>query len=329
MLVVEPSIDMGVAAASSCELDGVERIVAIGDVHGAYDRLVEILRTAELVDAGLRWSGGKSHLVQLGDVVDRGPDSRQALDLLRRLDREAAAEGGAVHLLLGNHEVMRMLGDLRFVTPGEYQAFVTPQSAETRRAFVQATKAEEVAAPLGMAELRLAFGPDGEYGKWLRELDTVVKINGVVFLHGGVSPGVANLSCEAINSTVRQELTSDLDKTLGAPLASLAAREDGPLWYRGLATEPDSFTQPVAQILEQQGARAMVIGHTVIPGGRIRVRFGGKLVQIDTGMQPTYVPGGRASALEIRGEKFTAIYQDRRDVLVGEPAEAAPVPTAR
>jgi hypothetical protein len=95
------------------------------------------------------------------------------------------------------------------------------------------------------------------------------------------------------------------------------------LWYRGLAQEPPTFAPRVDEILAQQGARAIVIAHTVVPEGRIVGRFGGKVLQIDTGMQPAYVPTGRASALEIRGDTFTAIYMDRRDALEG-PAKARP-----
>ncbi len=308
------------AAREPCVLDGIERVVAVGDVHGAYDRLVEILQTTGLLDARLHWAGGKTHLVQTGDVLDRGPDSRTALDLLRRLVTEAAGAGGAVHLLLGNHEVMRMLGDLRYVTPGEYAAFVRPDSERTRETYVRSAKPDLrdqflKDTPLGLVEMRVAFGHQGNYGEWLRQLPVVVKIDGVLFLHGGISPAVAGLSCEAINTTVRRELTDDLDRTRAAPLKTLAARADGPLWYRGLAQEPDTFAPQVEEILSKQQARAIVIGHTVVPNGRIVARFDRKVIQIDTGMQPAYVPDGRASALEIRNGVFTAIYQDRRDVL--------------
>src|SRR5262249_27087123 len=158
--------------------------------------------------------------------------------------------------------------------------------------------------------MRIAFGRQGEYGEWLRKHDTVVRINGVVFLHGGISPAVAAMPCETINKTVRRELTDDLDKTRAAPLSTLAAREDGPPWYRGLAQSPDSFAADVDDILARQHATAIVVAHTVTPDGRVRMRFGGKVVQIDTGMQPAYVQNGRASALEIHNGIFTAIYQD-------------------
>jgi hypothetical protein len=306
-------------AVTSCDIETSERIVAIGDVHGAYDAFVQILRAAGLVDDRQRWSGGKAHVVQVGDVVDRGPDSRKALDLLRRLESEAAAAGGAVHLLLGNHEVMRTLGDLRFVTPGEYGAFANAQSEDVRQNFVRQAKPDArqellKATPPGLVELRVAFGRDGQYGKLLRARDPVLKINSIVFVHGGLSPAVAPMSCASINATVHRELSDDIEKTRAAPLASLAAREDGPMWYRGLADLPEPA---VADILAKAHARAIVAGHNVVPGGRIVSRFDGKVFEIDTGMQVAYVPAGRPSALEIRDGVFTAIYTDSREVLPG------------
>jgi hypothetical protein len=316
------------AAAARCEIEGVERIVAVGDVHGAYDRLVEILRAAEVVDASLRWSGGKTHLVQLGDVVDRGGDSRQALDLLRRLEKEARRSGGAVHALLGNHEVMRMRGDMRYVAPGEYAAFVTPRSHVAREERLRAAPPEardrlRQETPLGRAEMDLAFGPRGDYGRWLRGLPAVVKINGFVFLHGGISPALARTGCGDINSAVRRELAGDPGGT-ASERENLTTREDGPLWYRGLAQAPPGFETTLDAILAGQAARAIVVAHTVAKEGRIVPRFGGKVLPIDTGMQPGYVSGGRASALEIRGGTLTVIYTDRRDALEGPPEPARP-----
>jgi hypothetical protein len=320
-------------AASSCEWTGIDRVVAIGDVHGAYDRFVEILKVASVLDAGGHWAGGSTNVVQLGDLVDRGDDSRKALDLVRRLEREAQAAGGRVHVLLGNHEAARMLGDLRLTAPGEYAAFVTPDSASIRDKYLAslrpATSDERAALiqqmPLGFVEMRQAFGRDGEYGRWLRQRPVTVTINGFLFVHGGISPGVAPLGCAAINDQVRRELTSDLEKTREAPLASLTARVDGPLWYRGLAQEGEAFSPQVAEILFKAKARAIVVGHTVATSGRVTTRFDGRVIQIDTGMQPAYALGGRASALEIARGEITAIYVDRRDpVALSTPPGAAP-----
>jgi hypothetical protein len=308
------------ADKTSCAWTDVERIVAVGDVHGAYDRFVEILKTVGLIDANLHWAGGKTHFVQLGDVVDRGADSRKALDLLRQLEREAPAAGGMVHPLLGNHEVMRMLGDTRYVTPGEYAAFSRSDSESTRDSYLNssrpATDRDQVQKmPLGFLEMRLAFGRDGEYGRWLRQNPATVTIDGFVFLHGGISPAFAATGCEAINQQLHRELTSDLDKTRAAPLNAIAGRADGPLWYRGLAQLPESLAPQVEETIAKLHARAIVVAHTVAPTGRVTVRFGGRVIVMDTGMQQAYVPDGRASALEIVGETVTAVYVDRQDVL--------------
>jgi hypothetical protein len=320
---VEPRL----GAEPSCRIDGVERIVAIGDVHGAYNEVVRILRAARLIDSRNRWIGGNTHLVQLGDLVDRGPDSRKAIDLFRSLEKDAERAGGHVHVLLGNHEVMRILGDLRYVTPGEYEAFATRDSPSVRERYFQlngltATEDNLTATPLGSVEMRIAFGPQGSYGRWLRELNVVAEINGIAFVHGGLSPAVAAMSCDDINETVRREIGTDIDKTRETPLESLAAREDGPLWYRGLAQVPDTAGEQIDETLSQHHARAIVVGHTVATEGRVRVRFGGKVLQIDTGMQPAYASGGRASALEIRNGMFTAVYEDRTDAVGNVPAQA-------
>ena len=311
---------------SSCEWDGVERVVAIGDVHGAYDRFVEILKVAGLVDANARWIGGAAHLVQLGDVVDRGDHSRKALDLLRQLEREAQSAGGRVHALLGNHEVMRMIGDHRFVTPGEYAAFERADSESARNAYLNSSSSavdrdQVQKMPLGFLEMRLAFGRDGEYGRWLRQHSVTVTINGIVFVHGGISAAFAATKCDAINERLRREITGDMDKTRAAPLASLAGRADGPLWYRGLAQEPDAFAPQLDDILAKLRARAIVIAHTVTTPGKITARFGGRVIQMDTGMQPAYVSDGNAAALEMRAGEATAIYVDRREP-ISLPARA-------
>jgi hypothetical protein len=217
---------------------------------------------------------------------------------------------------------MLMLGDMRYVSAAEYAAFTSPDSERLRQQVIDAYPEEQRAAllrdtPLGMIEMIRAFGPNGPYGSYLRRQNAVVKVNGVVFLHGGISPAVAAMSCRDINDTVRRELTQDLAKTRAAPLESLTTREDGPLWYRGLAREGDVFAPQLEQILTAQGARAIVVGHTVTANGRVDARFDGRVFVIDTGLNTDYVKNGRGSALELQNDTVTAIYADRRDVLVG------------
>ena len=144
----------------------------------------------------------------------------------------------------------------------------------------------------------------------------MVKVNGVLFIHGGISAATAALGCAAINDTVRGELKQlPVD---GARLSTfLATREDGPLWYRGLSVENEAMLAgDLTTMLERLQARAIVVGHSVAANGRITTRFGGRVVQIDTGMLGgTFYPGGRASALEIQDGRFVAIYEDGREQL--------------
>lgn len=322
-------------AADPCALDDVARIVAIGDVHGAHGAFVRILRGAGIIDGRDRWIGGATHLVQTGDILDRGADSRRVMDLLRRLERDAPRKGGRVLALVGNHEVMRLLGDLRDLSPGEADAFRTARSADIREGvrsrWLAARRDEakrtgaaidaaalasqfDAETPLGLIEMLAAFSPEGAYGTWIRSHAAAARINGILFLHGGVSPRVAPLGCAGINAGVRSELSTGFDGLRQAPLASLSGSEDGPLWYRGLAWNDEAAFEPeLTAILDGVKARAIVVGHTVAETGRITPRFGGRVVQIDTGMLTEVYKGGRASALEIVGERWTAIYEDGRE----------------
>ena len=335
---VAPLVVSAQAPASPvCGIRTTERVVAVGDVHGAYDSFVAILKAAKLIDARERWAGGKAVFLQTGDVVDRGADSRKALDLLRKLEREAARAGGRVIPLLGNHELMRLLGDWRYVSPGELAAFRRADSEDLRELAYQraleATKAraqterqpfDEVdyrarflkEVPLGFLEMSQAFAAKGDYGPWMRARPVMAMVNGVAFLHGGVSDTVAPLGCDGINGAVGKELAA-LPTDPQALAALLGASETGPLWYRGLAQEPeDTFAPTLTGILQRLGARAIVVGHTPVLPGKIGTRFGGRVVQIDTGMlNGTFYPTGVPAALELHGTTATAIYLDRREPL--------------
>jgi hypothetical protein len=208
---------------------GAARVVAIGDIHGAYQPLVDILGAAGLVDDRLAWSGGDATLVQLGDFTDRGPRVRAVMDLLMRLQQEAPAAGGRVIVLLGNHEALNLVGELRdtneatfleFAADGsegdreeEYRAVV--RSARLRARLTGAPRpvfddaAREAwmrAHPAGALAYLRALRPDGLYGEWLRQLPTVAEVDGVLFLHGGIDPDRGVGSAEEINAQVRDEV---------------------------------------------------------------------------------------------------------------------------
>ena len=319
-----------------CDVRTTERIVAIGDIHGAYDRFVAILRAANLLDTRDRWIGQKTVLIQTGDIVDRGPDSRKAIDLIRKLERDAPRAGGRVYALLGNHELARLIDDWRYVSAGEFDAFKTGDSTDLRdraiavlgaeaekqaKAAGKTWNADEYRAkfikdiPLGYLEMRQAFGPMGDYGKWVRARPTVARVNGILFMHGGISPMVAPMGCEGINLAVRKDLAS-LPLPLEQAAMLFSSSETGPLWYRGLASDPEAKLGPeLDATLMQMQARAIVFGHTTTPG-RIVTRLGGRIIQIDSGMVAgQFYPGGVPSALEFVGDKATVIYLDRREPL--------------
>lgn len=199
---------------------GVRRIVAIGDVHGAHDALLETLKAAGVLDGHLSWAAGDTHLVFTGDLLDRGPDSRRVMDLVMRLEQEAVLAGGLVHQLLGNHEVMNLIGDLRYVTVPEYAAFAEEESAEEREHWFQWYKRSKPAdvdeqalrlefdqkSPPGFFAYRSAFRKDGVYGKWLLEKPLMVVVNDVAFVHGGIPPFVEENGLAGVNGQLKQDL---------------------------------------------------------------------------------------------------------------------------
>jgi Calcineurin-like phosphoesterase len=194
------------------------RVVAVGDIHGDLDAFTGILRRAALIDAGGHWSGGGATLVQVGDMIDRGPKSRGVMDFLMALQKDAARQGGRVVVLLGNHELMNIYGDLRYVTPGDYASYADAKSDGRReaayRAWVQQyggraprSKDEWMAAhPPGFVEQRAAFAPGGPYGKWLRSLPAVAEVGDSIFLHAGIGPGFATWSIDRMNRAVSREI---------------------------------------------------------------------------------------------------------------------------
>jgi hypothetical protein len=206
----------------------VARVVVVGDVHGARSSLVEILTATGLIDAESHWIGGPTHLVTLGDLIDRGPDSRGVLDLLMRLQEEAAAQGGRVHVVLGNHEAMNLMGDLRYLTAADYAAFAADETAAQRFAgYASLTPSGTVlddtnvarfeqTYPHGYFARHEAMGADGRYGAWLLSLPAVLVIDDTAFVHGGLPPLVAETSLEALNAAIATKLRRylELRKTL-------------------------------------------------------------------------------------------------------------------
>ncbi len=340
--------------ANEWRVDGAPRVVAIADVHGAFAAMVETLQRAGVIDQQLRWTGGGSHLVIVGDLLDRGPRSRDAMDLLMRLETEAPEAGGRVHVLIGNHESMNLIGDLRYVSKAEYAAFADDETQEERdrwfEAYVGRNGDENAVAlrarfdeqfPTGYFALRRAFAPDSKYGRWLLQKPIIGVVNGTAFVHGGLSPLVTDLGLDGVNGRLKQELVQyvealatlidagillptdshyDTLSILNAYMPAFDEKQevldaiataqrladsdmfdvDGPLWYRGNVgcgelLEEHRLDAALAAI----GATRVVVGHTPTPSRTVLQRFGGRMIEIDTGMLNFYYKGsGNALVLE-------------------------------
>lgn len=206
-----------------------QRIVAVGDVHGAYGQLVSILQEAGLIDAEAHWIGGTATFIQTGDLFDRGLEVFEVMDLLMRLQEEAAAAAGRVEVLLGNHEGMNLIGFFRDVNPEIYARLVDKQSEKRRkqgfkdfRRFLEKRAAAAGLAPPvvtdelkekwmqlyppGRIEYEEAIGPDGRYGSWLRTLPVALVEQDTLFVHAGLGPAVEGMSVEQINAKMAAEL---------------------------------------------------------------------------------------------------------------------------
>ena len=321
----------GLADAKAKKIDdyhwtGVERVVAIGDLHGDYGRYIDVMKSAGLIDKSGKWSGGKTHLVQTGDITDRGADSRKIIDHLVKLSKQAKKKGGYVHLLIGNHETMNVVGDLRYVSPGEFAAFATKNSPrlqnmqwERQVEWMQANTPDlaeidleayreewEKQVPLGWVEHRQAWSFNGKYGKWVEGSHVAIQVNDTIYLHGGISEKYCKFSLQSLTEQVIAAMQNHDPSVISAMNDPL-----GPVWYRGLAQEEETelFSQTLDNILDRYGAKRIVIGHTPT-GGVVWPRFDQRVVANDTGIAAYY--GAHKGLLELTSDGATAIYGEQR-----------------
>lgn len=327
--IVIASVLAATACAAAPTQPEPQRIVAVGDLHGDFAVWRDIAGASGVIDAKGRWTGGRTTLVQVGDMVDRGPDSLKIVRDMMRLQKEAAKAGGKVIVLTGNHEAMNFIGDLRYTTPGEFAAFATRDSAELRDRLYESKKQEIEASfrakdpsmtpatirqawlnqtPLGWVEQRLAWATDGEIGRWVLGNPAVAKVGGTLFVHGGLSAEYSKQPIEAINRRVASALKA-MDRSPGSILTDPL----GPLWYRGLLTRNPKITEipsgglprpamseELTSVLAAYGAQRIVVGHTPVLAG-IQTLGGGRLITIDTGNSRYY--SGTPSYLEIVGDR--------------------------
>ncbi len=303
-------VSYGVPASARTIETVPSKIIAIGDLHGDYDAYISILNRAALIDSDDKWIGQDAILVQTGDIADRGPDSLKIIRHLKKLRKQAEKDGGEVITLIGNHEAMNMTGDLRYVHPQEYAAFITPNSrkfreltyADNKRAIEKSYRkidrdlsSSEIrskwyeAYPLGRLEHQLAWEPDGEIGEWVLQNPVAAKIGPYLFVHGGLSERYRHMSLKSLNKRAKSALEKQ-----GQSQSLIINRPDGPLWYRGMVPSQKADTASIAaekkdfeKTLSGQEVTHIIIGHTPNLSG-INAHYGGRLIQIDTGIADHY-----------------------------------------
>lgn len=316
------------ADSKQCVWKGVDKIIAVGDIHGDYDNFVQILKRAGLIDDTLKWIGGKTHFVQTGDIMDRGDYAKDVFDLIKKLEEEAVQAGGRVHMLLGNHEEMNITGTSfrqpTYVSPKQFASFLPikfreKKENEFRQQLQNLSEVETNSDPsildsyfetkwkglmkeMGYQRLYVNTFNDN-YGRWIIEHNAVIKINDTIFSHGGISERYSTWPLERINRVLRNELNvyriaikRKQDPKIRREILYVP---DSPLWNRDLALkEEESFQKTVDKILNNLEANHMIIAHTpkgspVIPENQedereLRTRFNEKVWMIDTGIADYY-----------------------------------------
>ncbi len=264
------------------------RIVVIGDLHGHYGGLLDILRHAQLVGESLEWIGSDTVLVQMGDIFGRGYQSRMCSELLMDLQNQAPDSGGTAITILGNHEAMVTHRHLRYLPHAELSNFVEADvnGRNLFTAFNQATS------------------PANELGRWLRRLPAVIVVDDVLFVHGGLEWEWAKSGIGSLNRRTREDMASQ-DEYGSLPIDSPIATRSGPLWNRRFVMDDQdpNLAWDLNATLGSVNAETMIVGHTpseFVPGhhkGEIVSKFEGRLIGVDVGISPLY--GSNYTYLEI------------------------------
>ena len=252
------------------ELAGVDSLFVLGDVHGEFDTLVAVLRNAKVIDGRNQWSAGRAHLAVLGDMVDRGPDATRVLWFLYGLEPQAERAGGRLDVVLGNHEIMVMLADMRYTH----------------------AKEQAIAAAHGVRYDQMFNPRRSILGSWLVSKPSLIRVNDALLAHGGASTDYLGYTLKQYDDSLRTFVSEDLferwvDTTYTSPRDSVSlARwtdffmgERSVFWYRGYA-QSDSVGPALDSVLTHFGAARHVVGHT--PGPSIQLRYGGKLIDVNT-----------------------------------------------
>lgn len=239
------------------EYPGVKKMFIVSDIEGSFKAFRKLLQSNKIINDDYEWTFGDGHLVLTGDFVDRGDLVTEVLWLIYSLEEKAKAAGGYVHFILGNHEIMNMNGDLRYLN----------------------SKYVNNAALLNTDFIEL-YGDNAELGRWFRTKNVAEKIGDILFVHGGISGLVngMNISAPEINQLVRPHY-ADTSYTY-PPRVDTLFSDFGPFWYRGYYVGARAGQTQIDSTLEKFGVKHIATGHTVI-SDTISVLYGGKVFNTD------------------------------------------------
>lgn len=253
-----------------------DKLFVVSDIEGDFSAFRKLLQHNGVIDEDYNWSFGDGHLVCVGDFFDRGQQVTEVLWLIYSLEEKAEAAGGHVHFILGNHEIMNLSGDFRYVEE----------------------KYQKNAKRLGLSYPDL-YGKNTELGKWLRTKNIVEKIGDVLFVHAGISDAVNRLplSIDQINQRARFYYDYNKDSLKGNMLekdiAIIFDPRTSPFWYRlyyqdrwkKILTNGDTIykaeLKQVERTLDKFDVNRIVTGHTIV-ADTISMHYNGKVINIDT-----------------------------------------------
>lgn len=243
--------------------NNIENIIAVSDMHGQYYLSVELLKKYGVIDNQNNWSFGSGHLVVNGDIFDRGDKTTEILWLVYKLKNQAEASGGKVHYLMGNHELMVVNKDLRYIN----EKYVLTEK-------MMATSYD------------LLFSENTVIGKWLRTSPVILSINDVLFVHAGISPEFIEkeYTQQGVNFVFQNRIMGEEEVVIeNDSLLSFLIGRKGPVWYRGYFRDSTFTEKKLDRILEYFDKEHIVVGHTSFDS--IVSLFGGKILGIDASIK--------------------------------------------
>lgn len=264
-------------------LPAVPRMVCIGDVHGDLGRLVDILKVLRIIDSNMQWIAEPSNtiVVQLGDQVDsssRGAtedwETVNDVDVVKfmdMVDRVARRSGGRVLSILGNHEIMNVMGDYTYVSP----------------------RSMELSG--GVNQRAHLFRSGGHIAHILAKRNVVLKIGNVTFCHGGLLPVQLDMigdNTAIINNIARRflrgEVLNDYEVTV---FNNNILGPNAILWTRTYfdllsSQQHDELNQIVKEVCNRLGTSCIVVGHNTV--NHITPAVGGALWLVDAGLSRSY-----------------------------------------